>query len=105
GIYEAFANHLGAVVGELWLPFDDTLQAVEIFTSAGIDEDRVREHFTNRHFRPGEGSVGRAFKHAAAEWVTAAQATPGFARSAEAAALGLSSGLAVPLLAAGEVTA
>jgi two-component system, chemotaxis family, CheB/CheR fusion protein len=105
GIYQAFAGHFEAGVGELWIPLDgETIHAAEVFTSAGFDEREVRERFCSRHLHGGDGFIARVWQRGTAEWVTSFRALTDFSRREEAQALGLASGLAFPLLAAGEVT-
>ena len=96
----------GWVFGEVWMPSTDgrSLERSDIRHSVRADLlSRDVAHVTP--LAPGEGLAGRAWSSKQAVWVPNVEADQTFARAGHATALGLKSGVAIPVLAAEEAVA
>jgi len=96
----AFCRALGVDVAELWLPDDDGAR----LTLAGFHTSRVglesfRDATTPMTFAPGVGLPGRVWQSRAPVWSTDVARDPTFVRADMAAAIGLRTGFAFPILA------
>jgi diguanylate cyclase (GGDEF)-like protein/PAS domain S-box-containing protein len=96
----------GWVFGEVWMPTTDgrSLERSDIRHSVRADLlSRDVAHVTA--LPPGEGLAGRAWSSKQAVWVPNVEEDQAFARAGHATALGLKSGVAIPVLAAEEAVA
>ncbi len=96
----------GWVFGEVWMPTTDgrSLERSDIRHSVRADLlSRDVAHVTA--LPPGEGLAGRAWSTKQAVWVPNVEEDQAFARAGHATALGLKSGVAIPVLAAEEAVA
>ncbi len=96
----------GWVFGEVWMPTADgrSLERSDIRHSVRADLlARDVAHVTP--LPPGEGLAGRAWSSKQAVWVPNVEEEQAFAQAGHATALGLKSGVAIPVLAADEAVA
>lgn len=105
---EALCEASGWACGEVWHAdvASGTLTRGPVWCRPGRPELRAFADASAAFcFRPGEGLPGRAHGATGPVWVQDLEASEGYARRALAAAAGLRSGGAVPLVADGEVVA
>jgi diguanylate cyclase (GGDEF)-like protein/PAS domain S-box-containing protein len=96
----------GWVFGEVWMPTADgkALERTDIRHSARADLlSRDTAHVPP--LAPGDGLAGRAWSTKQPVWVPNVAQDQGFARATHATALGLESGVSIPVLAADETVA
>lgn len=95
----------GWAMGEAWLPNDDRsrLACHPVWHSAAPGLEGFRQASRNASLAPGEGLPGRVWQTKQPEWFPDLNAIAVFPRSKAAALAGLKAGLAVPVLARGEV--
>lgn len=96
----------GWVFGEVWMPSSEgkVLERSDIRHSARADL-LSRDTATVSPLAPGEGLAGRAWQTKQPVWVPDVADDPRFSRAAHATALGLRSGVSIPVLAADETVA
>ncbi len=100
-IVEAFAQPLGVDICEFWVPIESRreLTCAAFYAPTAPSRKHALKHtFEDVNFVFGEGLVGRVWETREPKWVTDLQRDKSFARTAEAAELGLVSGFAFPIL-------
>jgi two-component system, chemotaxis family, CheB/CheR fusion protein len=101
GIHQAMAKTLGTSLGELWWPTADE-EALVCTVSTTTDDDRgMTLDVENLRLRRGEGVIGRVWARGAAETIVLAEEGSGFVRAEAAQAVGLVSGLGLPIISGG----
>ncbi|HEX6143973.1 MAG TPA: GAF domain-containing protein [Geminicoccaceae bacterium] len=101
GILEAFGEHLGIEIAELWLPdaAGERLTCRAFHTTiagpAALGFDRLTRATA---LAPGEGLPGRVWLSREPAWMHSVTNDPGFVRCGAARELGLEAGFAFPIL-------
>ena len=95
----------GWAIGELWVPTSDgtRLDCHPVWHGATPALREFRDASRATRFGPGEGLPGRVWRSKRPEWLPDLRSPSRFPRTRAAAAAGLHAGLAVPVLAHGEV--
>lgn len=99
-VLAVLAREIQGDLAELWWPDDEErLRCRRMHTTLAGDKASIRERFSGRTFRFGDGLVGRTFEDARAIWGTDLGDPVFFPRSAAAQELGLVSCIAFPVIA------
>jgi diguanylate cyclase (GGDEF)-like protein len=95
------------VVAQAWLPRADgaVLECSAAWFSRDVPVENFRTASLATTFRPDEGMLGRVWRTRQPLWIAEIGADPDYARAAPARAAGLTSALAIPLLAGESVFA
>ena len=95
----------GWAIGEIWVPNGDgtMLDCHPVWHGATPALREFREASRATRFAPGEGLPGRVWRSKRPEWLSDLRSPSHFPRMRVAAMAGLTAGLAVPVLAHGEV--
>ncbi|MDP9071213.1 MAG: PAS domain S-box protein [Actinomycetota bacterium] len=95
----------GWICAQAWLPASEgaVLELAPAWYSAGPAVERFRAASANRVFRPGEGLPGRAWASGLPVWIRDISLDDNFPRAADAAGVGFTSAMAVPILAGDDV--
>jgi two-component system, chemotaxis family, CheB/CheR fusion protein len=103
-IHAAAAEDLRVTLGELWQPTaEGAFERTSTFAAPPLTEATVEASFGPSRFAAEEGFVGRVASSKRAEWLSSLQNAEKFARVEAARALGLSSGLALPIVSGNEL--
>ena len=105
-ILERMAKELAsAIVAELWWTGDaDTLYRRALHVAPPSELGRVNKHFSDERISRGEGLIGQVWEQGRAIWASNLGEPQSFVRMEAANALGLVSGIGLPLHVGGEVS-
>ncbi|MGR8934937.1 MAG: chemotaxis protein CheB [Gammaproteobacteria bacterium] len=103
-IQAAAASEIGITLGELWQQTPDgEIERTAMFGDLSNSEAAVEHWSGPTRFGPDQSLVGRVFAQCRAEWLTSLQDSAQFHRIEFASFLGLTSGLALPIMSGAKV--
>jgi len=102
-VLEAVGDALGCRVGMFWTPgaVTEDLQCVDVWSAPGVDVATFE--LESRRGALIDGLPGRTWRRGEPQWVSDVAIDPGFQRAESALAVGVRSGVAVPVEAEGRI--